>query len=134
MSNDFEFAPASARLQKAGFRGAPMIKQSDSLGADLAAAIAKVADPTLVVLFGSRARGQANDRSDIDLLVIQDPEKRRASTRRAEIGRIRRALPRVGCPVDLLLFTPQEVEHWRSARNHVIAEALERGVVIYERP
>jgi predicted nucleotidyltransferase len=36
----------------------------------IADAIRKVSNPRLVILFGSQARGNANQNSDIDLLVI----------------------------------------------------------------
>ncbi len=42
--------------------------------------------------------------------------------------------PSVGLPIDLLLFTPEEVEQWRHTTHHVVSEALREGKVLYERP
>src|SRR5215216_2212733 len=101
---------------------------------DLTRAIRRVANPCRIILFGSQARGDANEHSDVDVLVIEEREDWQASSRRQEIGRLRRALPRLGYPIDVLLFTTKEFEHWQHAKNHVIAEAVENGVVLYERP
>jgi len=103
------------------------------IGMELTEAIRRVADPSMVILFGSRARNEAQEDSDIDLLVVAERQAWKCSIRHEEIARLRRALPRVGAPIDVLLFTPSEVEEWRSARNHVIARALEEGLILYER-
>ena len=95
-------------------------------------AIRQVSNPRLVILFGSQARGTANKHSDIDLLVIGDRPVHKWS-RRHEIGRIRRSLPPTNIPVDILFFTPQEVQKWRSATNHIISQAFHEGEILYER-
>jgi uncharacterized protein len=100
---------------------------------ELSQAITAVADPAFIILFGSQARGDTDANSDVDLLVVQEKRLWKSGSRRREIGRLRRALPRIGCPIDLLLFTPSEVSRWRSCRNHVVAEAFEEGKVLYER-
>jgi predicted nucleotidyltransferase len=96
--------------------------------------LSRIANPQQLILFGSQARGTANQDSDVDLLVIASKDRWKTSSRLNEISRLRRALPRIGFPVDILLFTPSEVEHWRNAQNHVVYEALHHGVVLYERP
>jgi len=100
---------------------------------ELSQAIKAIAQPECIILFGSQARGTTDANSDVDLLVVEEKRAWKSGSRRREIGRLRRALPRIGCPVDLLLFTPAEFRRWRSCRNHVVAEALEEGKVLYER-
>jgi predicted nucleotidyltransferase len=106
---------------------------SDQL-ALLAERIIRLVNPRQVVLFGSRARGTAREGSDIDLLIVGDRSLDERWSRRREIGRIRRNLPFVGVPIDILFFTPEEVERWRDTTNHVVSEALREGKVLYERP
>ena len=101
---------------------------------ELAAAVRQAAQPEMIILFGSQARDDGNAESDVDLLIVQDRRSWKLASRRQEIGRIRRALPDVGHPIDVLLFTSAEVERFRSSQNHVIAEALQHGRVLYERP
>jgi predicted nucleotidyltransferase len=104
----------------------------DQLAA-IADAIRRVANPRLVILFGSQARGTANEHSDIDLLIVGDRPLGEAWSRRREIGRIRRNLPPTRIPIDILFFTPEEVRRWRDTTNHVISEAFQEGEVLYER-
>jgi predicted nucleotidyltransferase len=97
-------------------------------------AVLRHVDPLLVVLFGSQATGTAHAGSDVDLLVIDTQGFGPARSRRRLIGAIRRAIPPYRSPVDVLLFDADEMRRWRNTTNHVIARALEEGVVLYERP
>jgi predicted nucleotidyltransferase len=110
-----------------------MAIQAAEIGEALARAICHVANPEMVVLFGSQARGEAHEQSDVDLLVVAEKKNWRSAARRIEVARLRRSLPQIGRPIDVLLFTPSEVDQWRHAQNHVIAHALREGVVIHER-
>lgn len=102
--------------------------------ASLRDAVLRQVDPLLVVLFGSQARGTANNDSDIDLLVVDDRPFSPTRSRRRIIGDIRRSISANRHPVDVLLFDPSELQRWRETTNHVIARALREGVVLYERP
>jgi predicted nucleotidyltransferase len=99
----------------------------------LVAQITRVASPLQVILFGSQARGTANADSDVDLLIVSEKPSGEGWSRRREIGRIRRAIDLPGVPIDILLFTPEEIEKWRNNTNHVIGDALQEGKVLYER-
>jgi hypothetical protein len=35
-------------------------------------------------------------------------------------------------PMDFLIFTPEEIEKWQTSQNHVIAQAMKEGKVLYE--
>lgn len=96
-------------------------------------AVLRNVDPLLVVLFGSQAKGTANEDSDIDLLVIDKRPFSPHRSRRRIIGAIRRSIPPNRFPVDVLLFDAGELQRWRQTTNHVIARALREGVVLYER-
>jgi predicted nucleotidyltransferase len=86
-------------------------------------------NPDRIILFGSRARGDAKPDSDVDLLVIKDsdePPHRR-------VIRAYRALSGLGIPKDILWRTPAEIAEWSSVRNYVTTEALREGRVLYEK-
>ena len=91
-------------------------------------------DPEQIILFGSHARGNAKSDSDLDLLIVTNGSLGREWSRRKITGQIRKALWSVLVPIDLLVFSPQEIERWRNSINHVIAQALRDGKVLYVRP
>jgi len=97
-------------------------------------AVLRTLDPALIVIFGSQATGQANDDSDIDVLVVDDHPFSATRSRRRLIGDIRRNIPPGRYPVDILLFDDSELNAWRDTTNHVLSRALREGVVLYERP
>jgi predicted nucleotidyltransferase len=111
-----------------------MVTVSDDQLASLARRIIDLANPRQLILFGSHSTETAREGSDIDLLIVADRPTGETRSRRREIARIRRGLPPLGIPIDLLLFTPDEVEKWRNTTNHVVSDALREGKVLYERP
>jgi predicted nucleotidyltransferase len=82
----------------------------------------------LAVLFGSHARGTADERSDVDLIIVDDQPLRYLDRIGKYFDDIRSALRR---HVDLLVCTDEEVHRLRDGR--FVARALEEGRVIYER-
>src|SRR6185503_11183659 len=86
-------------------------------------------DPDCIVLFGSRARGDARPDSDIDLLIIKDTDQ--PSYRRAIPAY--QALSGLGVPKDIIWRTPAEVEDWSRVPNYVTTRALQEGKVLYEK-
>ena len=91
------------------------------------------ADPEQVVLFGSRARGDARPDSDVDLLIVESEPFGPGRSRHAETLRLDRALPETPVGRDLLVYSRDEIERWRGSRNHVAARALREGRVLYAR-
>ncbi len=80
------------------------------------------------ILFGSLARGEASRRSDVDLIIIQETDKRFLDRYNEILMEISQAVP--GRDVDLLIYTPEELE--RMADRPFIARALREGKVLYE--
>ena len=111
---------------------------TDQLAADaldeMVRMIVAEADPEQVLLFGSRARGDHREYSDVDLIVVEAEPFGPGRSRYREINRLRRALPSREFGVDILVYSLDEVEYWRDSINHVLARALREGRVLYERP
>lgn len=98
--------------------------------ASIAAAVetlARNAPVERIILFGSRARGDAREDSDVDLLVIETKVEDRA----AEMVRLRRLLRPLRIPVDVLVFSPDEIERWRDQPGWAGYWALREGRVVY---
>ena len=91
-------------------------------------------DPEMVILFGSRARGEATPESDVDLIVIQKGPLVGNRSKVREEARLYKALARVRVRKDILVYSRDDVEYWKDSRNYVLARALREGRVLYERP
>ena len=96
-------------------------------------AIVAVSQPECVILFGSRARGDAGAESDVDFIVVTKGPFERRGQRREELARIRRALAPFRVPTDILVYTEQERDKWRGSTNHVLGRSERDGTVLYER-
>lgn len=84
--------------------------------------------PARVIVFGSRARGDAHPESDIDFLVIE----RELGSRREERLSLRRSLSGIGVPVDLLVVSEDHVVEWGSVPGTALYEALREGLLVAE--
>lgn len=85
-------------------------------------------DANTVILFGSYARGEETEDSDIDLLVIA-PSKERFFDRIGSAKRLIRDL-RDGLPIAPIVLTPEEAEKRRKIGDQFITDILENGVNI----
>ncbi len=85
--------------------------------------------PIRIFLFGSQARGDATESSDIDLLVIMNDVQNRHHTAIA----IRRLLKDMPISKDIIVSTPDEIETLRNVVGTVAYAALREGKIVYER-
>ena len=95
--------------------------------------IVREVDPETIILFGSRARGDARPDSDIDLLVVEHEPFSRERSRIAEANRLYMALRNLPVSKDLLLYSRDELEQWKGSLNHVVGRAYREGRVLYGR-
>lgn len=84
--------------------------------------------PAKVILFGSRARGDADDGSDFDFLVIE----REVGDRLAEAVKLRRALRGFGFPVDVIVMDEALAERRSKVRGTMVDRALREGRLVAE--
>jgi predicted nucleotidyltransferase len=94
---------------------------------EIVSRIVEHAHPEKIILFGSCARGTAHEGSDIDLLIIRrfDP-----SDTRRYLG-IRRYLRGLKVPMDIVVYTPQEIRQWRDVPGSLVHEVFQTGRVLY---
>ena len=111
-----------------------MTPVTDELLDQMVRAIVEAVDPEQVILFGSRARGDAREASDVDLVVVESEPFGKTRSRRLEAVRLWQALSSFVVPKDILVYSLDEVALWRDSLNHVLAQALREGKVLYERP
>ncbi len=106
---------------------------SDDLLQEMARVIVDEVEPKSIVLFGSRARGDARPDSDVDLLVIEQEPFGKLRSRRREAALLWRALARFPVPKDILVYSQEEAAEWNDFPGHIVAQALREGRVLYER-
>ena len=85
--------------------------------------------PSRVVLFGSQSRGDANERSDVDLLVILP----NGTDRHHAAIEIHRTLGDLPVAKDIIVTTPEEISRRGHVTGGVLCAALREGKAIYER-
>ncbi len=86
------------------------------------------ANPIKVILFGSYARGEATEDSDLDLLVIEPDVKDKGE----EMVRLRRAVGRVGIGVEVLVYSETDVLERGEWCTTPLYWALREGRVLYD--
>jgi len=87
--------------------------------------------PETIILFGSRARGDARADSDVDLLVVETEPFSPRRSRRKEAARLYMALRKLSVSKDILLYSREEFEHWKDSLNHVVGRAHREGRVLH---
>ena len=85
-------------------------------------------DPLQIILFGSQARGDADQDSDIDLLVVfgELRDKRKTALD------IDRALSDLPVAKDIIVSTPEELERNRARIGSVLRYAQQEGKVLWK--
>lgn len=99
---------------------------ADTILLEMVRRILAVGTPQKIVLFGSRARGDARADSDYDLLLVEQSEL----PRHKRAAHYRRALAGLAGAKDILVWTPEEIAQWRNVPNAFVTEAVQEGVVL----
>lgn len=94
--------------------------------------IVREVHPQRILLFGSWARGEASEHSDVDFLVVEREPFGENRSRRKEAVRIWLCLSEFRVPTAILVYSTSEVAQWKDSDQHVIGMALREGKVLYE--
>lgn len=86
-------------------------------------------EPERIYLFGSWARGEADELSDVDLVLI----KRTDAPFFDRLREAARFLPPEAGAVDLLVYTPEEFAAMQREGNAFAAMIIDEGRLVYER-
>ena len=89
--------------------------------------IVKNYKPEKIILFGSFAYGKPKKDSDVDLFIIKETDKPRTK-RHLEVDKI--LLDRI-IPLDILVYTPQEIKKRLAFGDFFIRNIIEQGKVLY---
>ncbi len=91
--------------------------------------IAKSYKPEKIILFGSYAKGEEKEDSDLDILVVKNTKERFFDRTRA----VRKVLQPQIVPMDILVYTPEEFEQKKNELNHIVYIINKEGRVFYEK-
>ena len=105
------------------------VKAADTIVATMVDRIVAEFGPNRIVLFGSRARGDASEWSDVDLLV----EMPDGTDRRQAAVDMHLQLGDMPLPKDIIVTTPDEIARRGHIVGTVLRAALREGTVVYER-
>lgn len=90
--------------------------------------IIDVFSPELIIVFGSVARHEAGDHSDLDILVVMDTTLKGAKRAAA----IHSQTTDFMMPLDVLVLTPSEFDANKDNRYSFASEIVRTGVIAYE--
>jgi predicted nucleotidyltransferase len=85
--------------------------------------------PLKIYLFGSIVWGKFTFDSDLDFLIIKESKKNKLE-RMKEVGKI---LLERKAPLDILVYTPKEIEERKKLGDPFIKEILNKGKLLYEK-
>lgn len=97
---------------------------------EMAAKIAKQFNPEKIILFGSYARGEATENSDVDFLVLMETDAPRGERSAPIIRMLAEAYVE---PVDVVVRSPQTFGHTADVFGSFDYQVLKEGKVLYER-
>ncbi len=86
-------------------------------------------NPKRIVLFGSHARGDADPDSDLDLFIEMESDKRPPE----RIMEVSKVFGLRDWPMDLFVYTPEEVERFSGVIGTLVSIVEAEGKVLYER-
>lgn len=89
--------------------------------------IVEVAHPLRIILFGSAARGEWNENSDLDILVVMP----NGTPRRETLRQLYRGLARLKCPKDVVVATQEDIDLNADDWSLILYPALREGIEVY---
>lgn len=95
----------------------------------VAVRMGKAANAESVILFGSHARGEADETSDVDLMIIAESDLPRFKRSR-ELYKLLRPHP---FAMDLMVYTPKEIERGKKSPVSFVTTVLREGKTLYVR-
>jgi predicted nucleotidyltransferase len=95
----------------------------------VAVRLGTAANASCVILFGTYARGEASENSDVDLMIIAESDLPRYKRSR-DLYKLLRPYP---FGMDLVVYTPEEIERGKKSPVSFVSTVLREGKTLYVR-
>ncbi len=86
-------------------------------------------NPEKIILFGSYAIGNPTENSDLDLFVIKETDLPRPE----RAVQVRKTIYGLMIPIDLIVYTPKEVDELKNKKYGFVYEVLNTGKTLYDK-
>ena len=86
----------------------------------------KAAPGAKIILFGSRAKGDAGEASDLDILVVE----KKIKAQRKEMVRLSEVVRPLQLPVDILVASKKNFEEWSEIPGTLYHKIAREGTVL----
>jgi predicted nucleotidyltransferase len=103
-------------------------KVNQDLIKEIVERLVQVSHPKKIILFGSCARNEMTEGSDIDLLVIEEHLENKGK----EMVCLRNIIGNIGVGVDILVYSQKEMKEWGHLPGTALYAGLKEGKTIYE--
>ncbi len=90
----------------------------------------RAAPASTIIVFGSCARGEVTDDSDLDVLVVEPT----VTSRHEEMVRLSDALRPLRIPVDVLVASKETFEYWADTPTTIYYEVAREGRTFHALP
>ena len=87
----------------------------------------QAAPGSTIIVFGSCARAEITEDSDLDVLVVEP----KVMSRLEEMVRLRKVLRPLGIPADVLVASKDTFEYWSDTPNTIYYEVAREGRVFH---
>jgi predicted nucleotidyltransferase len=94
---------------------------------EIIANITKENNVLQIILFGSYASGNADENSDIDLLIV----KEKIQSKWKERQKIRDSIKQIHLAKDIIVACKEEFDFYKHELGSVIKDAYENGEILY---
>ena len=95
----------------------------------VAVRLGTAANAERVILFGSYARGDAREHSDVDFMIVAESTLPRFKRSR-ELYKMLRPHP---FGMDIVVYTPEEIERGKRTPVSFVSSVLQEGKTLYDR-
>ncbi len=103
-----------------------MLSRKESLHSIVQKIVGAV-NPIKIILFGSKSRGNENQESDYDILVIMPEGTHRRNTSKL----LYKKIADTGLPVDIIVATPNDIEKHKNNIGLIYRSILVEGKELY---